>query len=140
MSPTSLGRPKILIFFHFRHPQGGKHRFVFLWSVRFYVKSKLVTLALLSFRNKSNHLYLPWKSSIIVVPHRSMNSGLEKEVPVAAKLETNLDKVVTEFFRYGCSLFGYDGVFVHADDVSCKKKGQKMSKIRSRQKKKKVHM
>ena len=54
-----------------------------------------------------------------------MNSGLEKEVPVAAKLETNLDKVVTEFFRYGCSLFGYDGVFVHADDVSCKKKGQK---------------
>ena len=65
-----------------------------------------------------------------------MNSGLEKEVPVAAKLETNLDKVVTEFFRYGCSLFGYDGVFVHADDVSCKKKGQKMSKIRSRQNKK----
>ena len=65
-----------------------------------------------------------------------MNSGLEKEVPVAAKLETNLDKVVTEFFRYGCSLFGYDGVFVHADDVSCKKKGQKMSKIRSRKKKK----
>lgn len=59
-----------------------------------------------------------WKSSIIVVPHRSMNSGLEKEVPVAAKLETNLDKVVTEFFRYRCSLFGYDGVFVHADDVS----------------------
>ena len=54
-----------------------------------------------------------------------MNSGLEKEVPVAAKLETNLDKVVTEFFRYGCSLFGYDGVFVHADDVSCKKRGKK---------------
>ena len=64
-----------------------------------------------------------------------MNSGLEKEVPVAAKLETNLDKVVTEFFRYGRSLFGYDRVFVHADDVSCKKKRQKMSKIRNRQKK-----
>ena len=57
-----------------------------------------------------------------------MNSGLEKEVPVAAKLETNLDKVVTEFFRYGRSLFGYDGVFVHADDVSCKKRGKKWVK------------
>ena len=38
-----------------------------------------------------------------------------------AFLKSDLNQIITEFFRYRCSLLGYDGVFVNTYDVSCKK-------------------